>query len=126
MRRTRPLGVAFVVVVGLVALIVVVAKQFYPPQVPVIQASPTSTERLVPVNTDVPLPVPTGTPLLLATNTPVALPTARTPGEAIAPFPDAPLCPDSGELHDNSLFHTLWDSVRGSVYIAGGGHLPRL
>src|SRR5262245_33863003 len=35
---------------------------------------------------------------------------------AITPFPDAPLCPDSGEAHDNNLFHTLWDSTRGCHY----------
>src|SRR5512141_2057289 len=34
------------------------------------------------------------------------------PGEK-APYPDAPLCPDTGEAHDDSLFHTLWDAKRG-------------
>ena len=34
----------------------------------------------------------------------------------IAPFPDAPLCPDTGEAHDHSLFHTLWDDKRGCHY----------
>ena len=38
---------------------------------------------------------------------------AAMPG---APFPDAPLCPDLGESHDNSLFHTLWDSACGCHY----------
>jgi len=40
----------------------------------------------------------------------------QTGQEGIAPFPDAPLCPDSGEAHDNNLFHTLWDSTRGCHY----------
>jgi len=35
---------------------------------------------------------------------------------ANAPYPGAPLCADSGEAHDNSLFHTLWDSARGCHY----------
>ena len=43
-----------------------------------------------------------------------SVPTTQ-PG-ALAPFPDAPLCPDSGEAHDNSLFHTLWDGTRGCHY----------
>jgi hypothetical protein len=48
-----------------------------------------------------------------------------TPGSvAIAPYPDAPLCPDSGEVHDNSLFHTLWDGVRGCHYDHEHGQYP--
>ena len=42
----------------------------------------------------------------------------------IAPYPDAPLCPDSGEAHDNSLFHTLWDSARGCHYDHEHGQNP--
>jgi hypothetical protein len=41
-----------------------------------------------------------------------------------APYPDAPLCPDSGEAHDNSLFHTLWDSTRGCHYEHEHGQNP--
>jgi hypothetical protein len=44
---------------------------------------------------------------------------SSAPGPAslrIEPFLDAPLCPDSGEAHDNSLFHTLWDDQRGCHY----------
>jgi len=34
----------------------------------------------------------------------------------ITPYPDAPLCADSGAFgHDNSLFHTLWDSMRATA-----------
>ncbi len=47
-----------------------------------------------------------------------------TPGGLIAPTPDAPLCPDSGEAHDNSLFHTLWDSTRGCHYDHEHGQDP--
>lgn len=45
-------------------------------------------------------------------------PTSEASPELIAgaPYPGAPLCPDSGEMHDNSLFHTLWDSSRGCHY----------
>jgi len=44
--------------------------------------------------------------------------------EGIAPYPDAPLCPDSGEAHDHSLFHTLWDSARGCHYDHEHGQDP--
>jgi len=44
--------------------------------------------------------------------------------EGVAPFPDAPLCPDSEEAHDNSLFHTLWDSARGCHYDHEHGQDP--
>lgn len=42
----------------------------------------------------------------------------------LLPYPDAPLCPDSGELHDNNLFHTLWDSTRGCHYDHEHGQNP--
>lgn len=44
--------------------------------------------------------------------------------EGMAPYPDAPLCPDSGEAHDNSVFHTLWDSTRGCHYDHEHGQDP--
>jgi hypothetical protein len=43
---------------------------------------------------------------------------------SIAPFPDAPLCPDTGEAHDNSLFHTIWDEKRGCHYDHEHGQNP--
>src|SRR5687768_9967369 len=43
---------------------------------------------------------------------------------AVAPYPDAPLCPDSEPTHDNNLFHTLWDSVRGCHYDHEHGQDP--
>jgi hypothetical protein len=42
----------------------------------------------------------------------------------IAPYPDAPLCSDSGDAHDNSLFHTLWDPIRGCHYDHEHGENP--
>jgi hypothetical protein len=42
----------------------------------------------------------------------------------IAPYPGAPLCADTGEAHDNSLFHTLWDSTRGCHYDHEHGQNP--
>jgi len=65
-----------------------------------------------------PKPVPT---TLLEPGEPQA---ASTRGALIAPFPDAPLCLDSGGSHDNSLFHTLWDSVRGCHYDHEHGQDP--
>ena len=45
-------------------------------------------------------------------------------GTVIAPYPDAPLCPDSGESHDKSLFHTLWDGQRGCHFDHEHGENP--
>jgi hypothetical protein len=50
------------------------------------------------------------------------LPTTQ-PGR-IAPYPDAPLCTDSGDAHDHSLFHTLWDDIRGCHYDHEHGQNP--
>jgi len=44
--------------------------------------------------------------------------------EGPAPYPDAPLCPDSGEAHDHSLFHSLWDSTRSCHYDHEHGQNP--
>ena len=46
------------------------------------------------------------------------------PATTLSPYPDAPLCPDSGELHDTGLFHTLWDSTRGCHYDHEHGQNP--
>ena len=40
------------------------------------------------------------------------------------PIPNAPLCSDSGAVHDNVKFHTLWDSVRGCHYDHEHGENP--
>ena len=55
---------------------------------------------------------------------PVQQPLQTTEQEGIAPSPDAPLCPDTGEAHDHSLFHTLWDSTRGCHYDHEHGQNP--
>ena len=49
---------------------------------------------------------------------------AITETERVEPYPDAPLCPDTGEAHDNNLFHTLWDSARGCHYDHEHGQDP--
>ena len=59
------------------------------------------------------------------TTQPPTPPVALTPGATgIAPYPDAPLCPDTGEAHDRSLFHTLWDDKRGCHYDHEHGQNP--
>ena len=63
------------------------------------------------------------TPKPVATS-PLVQQVASTPDGLIAPSPNAPLCPDSGEAHDNSLFHTLWDSTRGCHYDHEHGQNP--
>jgi hypothetical protein len=67
-------------------------------------------------------PVPAGTQTTtISQATPLA---ATTEEGGIAPYPDAPLCPDTGAAHDDSLFHTLWDSVRGCHYDHEHGQDP--
>jgi hypothetical protein len=51
-------------------------------------------------------------------------PLLATEQVGIAPYPDAPLCTDTGEAHDNNLFHTLWDSTRGCHYDHEHGQNP--
>ena len=55
---------------------------------------------------------------------PILQSTPTTGPGGIAPYPDALLCPDTGEAHDNSLFHTLWDSARGCHYDHEHGQDP--
>jgi hypothetical protein len=81
-------------------------------------------------------PEPTSTPKGLSTSSketitpqktrlpPIQQALQATEQVGIAPYPDAPLCPDSGEAHDNSLFHTLWDSTRGCHYDHEHGQNP--
>lgn len=42
----------------------------------------------------------------------------------ISPYPSAPLCSDSGELHDHNLFHTLWNETIGCHYDHEHGQYP--
>jgi hypothetical protein len=84
-------------------------------------ASITSTSTNTPTETptgDTPTPTDTATETLTATitDTPIETLTPTSTPIYIAPYPSAPLCPDSGMNHDNNLFHTLWDSVRGCHY----------
>jgi hypothetical protein len=71
-----------------------------------VATEPAATSEAVPTPDKLPASAPTVDPM---------------PG---APYPEAPLCPDSGELHDNSLFHTLWDSARGCHYDHEHGQNP--
>lgn len=65
--------------------------------------------------TDTATPPDTETATVGPSVTPLPFPSA-TPGAPIAPFPAALLCPDWGDLHDTTRFHTIWDSVRGCHY----------
>jgi hypothetical protein len=51
----------------------------------------------------------------------LAAPSLQSP---IAPYPSAPLCPDTGEAHDTTKFHTLWDGTRGCHYDHEHGKNP--
>src|SRR5262245_21230541 len=88
--------------------------------------SPTSptTHTPAPIVTPVPTDIPKHKAALEPTAISEPLPPPNQPPAsaptldpmAIAPYAGAPLCTDSGESHDNSLFHTLWDSERGCHY----------
>lgn len=76
-----------------------------------IPPPPTATNTSSPV-----IVTPTSTPSkVIVTGTLTSTPTAGTPVPG-QPYPNAPLCPDSGANHPNTEFHTLWDSVRGCHY----------
>src|SRR3990167_3432255 len=76
---------------------------------PTSTPGPTRTPKMTATFTPVPTtPVPTNT-LPAPTGTP--LPTDTPAGET-APYPTAPLC----TTHDNSLFHTLWNSSGGGCH----------
>jgi len=77
-----------------------------PTPIPVVTLPASATPPKA-TGTPSPVPSPTDTPLPGPTDTPAA----ENP-----PYPAAPLCVDHGDLHDNSLFHTLWDSARGCHY----------
>jgi hypothetical protein len=91
---------------------------------PTLTDTPTETETptIIPTLTDTLTPTLTFTPGLTSTVTRTFTPSGTpTP---ILPFPGALLCPDSGMAHDNSLFHTIWDSVRGCHYDHEHGQNP--
>lgn len=76
---------------------------------------PTATPTLTPTDTE----TPTSTATTVATEVPTA-----TQGALTEPYPDAPACPDVGVNHDNSVFHTLWDSTSGCHYDHEHGQDP--
>lgn len=84
-----------------------------------VKITPTGTSTVVPKITATPTSTLaiTNTPTTTLTVTVTVTPTiTSTPGEAVLPYPSAPLCPDSSADHNYSDFHTLWDSVRGCHY----------
>src|SRR5688572_21600147 len=89
-------------------------------------APPSVTPSVVPSAVASALPGPIATGKLPLETSPTReqnlLPTTQ-PGR-MAPYPDAPLCADSGAAHDNSLFHTLWDDIRGCHYDHEHGQNP--
>jgi hypothetical protein len=99
-----------------------------PSPTPPTKATPTrtpTTTTLTPTTTRTPTPTaaqsatPTSAVSATATVTLTASPTAGVPtvppGGVVA-YPGAPLCPDSNGAHEMSIFHTLWDGVRGCHY----------
>jgi hypothetical protein len=80
---------------------------------PTLKPSRTPTEQ--PISTSTPVPPTASATLIAATVTPPSFPSASPTAVSgvSAPFPSAPLCADSGALHDVTQFHTLWDGLRG-------------
>lgn len=88
-------------------------------------ATPTPGATNSPTATNTPMPATatsapaTNTPVA-ATNTPTA-PTA-TPSGNVAPYANAPKCP----THDDTRWHSIWNSVRGCYYDHEHGDNPAL
>lgn len=72
-----------------------------------------ATQTRVPTDTEVGA---TNTALPATETATLAFGATATPAATFTPWPAASLCPDHGELHDNSRFHTLWDATRGCHY----------
>lgn len=94
--RNWGFGALLVIVVGLAALVTLGVP---PADEPPVEAQKTSA--------------PTQPPAPTSEARPNSLPAV-----------DAPPCPDSGEAHDNGLFHTLWDGARGCHYDHEHGQDP--
>lgn len=88
-----------------------------PTLTPTVTATPTVSGKA----TKSPTPGSTATPVL-STATPSVTPTSG--GVGIAPFPNAPLCPNATVDHDTSVFHTLWDAERGCHWTHEHGENP--
>jgi hypothetical protein len=134
MRTNRAALAGVVAVVALAGLIAVVANLGDRPEAPT--PGPTSQPA-----SQTPAPQPSARATLEPTLVPTLEPTAtskgkvdateatvspalQAPGDGSAPYPDAPLCPDTGTAHDNSSFHTIWDSERGCHYDHEHGQNP--
>jgi hypothetical protein len=116
--RRKALAKRFGIVISFMLTACITAPTLTPSAVP-----PTATPVALPSETGVP---PTAKATIAATTKATSAEPGQTKpaptearaqvAEAGAPFPEAPLCPDSGEAHDNSKFHTLWDAERGCHY----------
>jgi hypothetical protein len=116
--RKKALSLSIVLLLAACLPSPTVTPSVVPPQPsatsPAATLAPTAT--LMPAATSTPAPTPT----LMATNSPAP---THQPLE-VAPYPEAPLCPDTGNAHDQSLFHTLWDATRGCHYDHEHGQNP--
>jgi hypothetical protein len=97
-----------------------------PPPTLYALSSPTSSTSTPPVKAEPSNPKTMQTPFIASgpTQSPNLQPSPVSDQAGIAPYPNAPLCPDTGDAHDHSLFHTLWDSVRGCHYDHEHGQNP--
>jgi hypothetical protein len=125
MRATRPVlrpGHSAAFLVGIAFLVSAVT-----PAIDTQAAQPTKMPpgSATPLGSGTPTPSISGTPAPAKTQTsttPQATPSLGPIGDE--PYPSAPLCPDSGDAHNNSRFHTLWDSERHCHYDHEHGQDP--
>jgi len=119
MTRTHP---AFLILAAALMLITAAVSKspIFNTNLPVIDSALMDTT----VPTDTPTPGDTSTPMPAPTDTPSPPDPSATPVVIFTPYPDAPLCPDTATAHNNSLFHTLWDSARGCHYNHEHGQNP--
>lgn len=117
----------YLVIIFLASLLASI--QAYP--VPVrLQDDPTPTETAIPTETPTPTdtltptdtPIPTDTPTSLPTETPTLTPTGTpTPTSTpTGPWPGSPPC----QVHDNNVFHGLWNNDLGCHYDHEHGQNP--
>jgi len=117
--------------IALLALVVigfaigVTASRSLPPLSSVLAAkntpthTSTATATIVVEDTLTPTVTPSATPIVTVTSIVTSTSEATvtpTPNSVVEPYPEAPLCPDSGLLHNYIEFHTIWDSMRGCHY----------
>lgn len=101
-------------------LVVILAARGAPKPTQTLLATATLKPSRTPTPTGVAV---TATPSPTVTDTVVPSVTP-TPSATFTPWPGAPLCPDHGDEHEFTVWHSLWDSTRGCHYDHEHGENP--